>query len=419
MVIGGLILGFSGMSLKIKYKGIEIIIYMLILGMLVSQMIMYKPGSIVSPYAYSRGLLRQIEFAGQTLSSWSSMFLFLYCIYFLCVRGFAKMSKNDVIILVILIFFVLLGFISCDNISISIAQGTKVILPFAVFFVIKGEYMHWDKNVLKKFLSITNYVLLLQVVVCKLLIGKFSASQYYMEYREEYFGFYNHPHNFTGLLGILSIWNIYRIYRKEKAYSSFIMLICNIGLMYISGSRSYVVTLIISITFLCFFSFFYEDLKEIRKLSTLYFSVVILFGGVLISKLGENRVVRDISSGRIERWIVDLIYYRDSMSFVEKIFGGGFDYIYILNLKKFGVYINSLNIIIDYLINNGILGLLFIMGAYIYIFLFFIKSGHKFFSCTVSLFLLSSSMITNMVLYPVIMVYCVLVLFAIGIDTNR
>lgn len=414
IVIEGTMLEFSCNSLKIKYTKTRIVIYLLIFGMLISQMLMYKPGSIVSPYAYSKGLLQQIEFGGQTLSSWFSIILFLYCIAVFFMKGYSRVSKNDVFILGILTLFCVMGVCGSDNIINAVAQGIKIILPFVVFFVLKNNYL--NKEILNKFLVLSNYVLVIQVLMCKILTGKFAASKYYMEYQEEFFGFYNHPHNFTGLLGILSIWNIYRIYRKENRYISFIILICNIVLMYISGSRSYVVTLIVSITLLAFFSYFVVDLKKIRNLSTLYFVIVILFGGILISRFGANRVVQDISSGRIERWIKDLIYYKEKMPLVEKLIGGGFDFIYVVNQKIFGVYINSLNIFVDYLVNNGIIGLILIIGAYTYLFRFFIKNGNRIFSYIVLLFMLSSSMITNMVLYQVVMVYAVLILFSIGMD---
>ena len=407
-------LPISGNILHIRFSKNSNVLVALITGLFFSQMVMYRPGSNISPYAYSHGLLEQILVLGKTVSNWMSLALVGYCVFRIIIGSQKfKLGKNFIIMYSCVLLTILTGVVQSNSLVSGLSEGVKYLLPFLIFGAIMSLNCLKIGPFITKLLTYTNVIMIIQVLLCKVFTGKFAASTYYWEFQEEYFGFYNHPHNFTGLLGILTIWCIFNINRKNHSFFYILLAMINIGLMYISGSRSYVYSLIISIGYILLVSLFDSKLKRMRKYAITLFTLMFFFGGAFISNLGSNRVTGDVLSGRGLRWLTDIQYYLTSTTLAQKFLGGGFGFVNEVNLKLSGVYINSLNIFIDVLLNNGLIGLFLLIIAYGILFSYFVKEGSKQFSITIVLFFVISSVVTNFITYQVVLIYMVLVLHAI------
>lgn len=405
--------------LKIKSsKHGTFLLAFLIPGLMVSQMLMYQPGSNISPWAYKNGLLNHILFAGRTLSNWFSIFTALYCFLFLGIGLYKKAFKiYDFLIFFSLFTVVCIGTLKSNSLSSGLAEGLKYLLPFIVYATIKTYKSSTWRLLIEKLLLFTNIILILQVLICKIFTGKYAASSYYLEMREEFFGFYNHPHNFTGLLGILSIWCFYNINRQHKPALNLILVFINIILMFISGSRSYLCSLMIALFYILIFSLIDKKVKRMRKFVFAAIFIGIFLGPYYLTYLNSQRLLTSFLSGREKRWLQDFHYYLENMSIIDKLIGGGFGFVNEVNMELVGTNINSLNIIIDILINNGIIGLLFTILVYFILFDYFIKTGDKRFSIMMMVFFIVSSIFTNLISYQVVTIYMVLVLFVMRKNT--
>ena len=398
---------------KIIFEKNNMVFIILLFNLMLSQMLMYTPGSNISPYAYVSGDLQHITFLGQTFSTWCSLLLLLFLLYTIFIKKYKKICKMDYIILGSLFIFLLCGCLLSTSVTEGMTMALKILLPILIFIFIKYEDKSLDLKSFFNLLTFINYFLIIQVLLCKLITGKFSAFHYYLEFNEEYFGYYNHPHNFTGLLGVFALWSLFLINKKCHTFSNIILFVTNILLMYISGAKSYVISLLCALALLGIKAFMDKKLLGLRKYVIFTIFILIIFGGALWANFGANRVVGDVTSGRIDRWLSDLIYFRDHMTIFQKTVGGGFDQVYLVNKQLQGVYINSLNLFIDFLMNNGILGTAFIISVYIWMFAGLAKnSKNKSFIYAAMIYFFTASFITNMVTYQVVMAY---IIFMIGI----
>lgn len=404
---------------RYSYSTVGIVFLLLFSGLFFSQMIMYKAGSNISPYAYTRGLLKPILLFGRTYSSWLSITITAYSLYKMLLSSRnRRLSKQDVIMYTAIFLVFLIGIFSYSSFSSALSEGTKYVLPFLTYGAVKVIDSERFKESTKKLLTFSNIILILQVALSKIITGKFAASTYYLEMQEEYFGFYNHPHGFTGLLGMLTIWCVFNINRRNKVCLYSVLAIINMILMYISGSRSYVYSLLIAVVYILMTSMVDQKLKRMRKYAFAGLIAALFFGKSFITNLGAHRVTNAVLSGRGLRWVNDLNYFFSEMSWREKLTGGGFGYISDVNQKLSGVYVNSLNIFIDILIDNGIVGVILTMVAYAMLFSFYTKRGNKSFSIMVLFFFVVSSFVTNFITYQVIPITMVLILYVMAAESK-
>lgn len=400
-------------NIRIYRKNAYVFMELLLAGLLFSQMIMYRAGSNISPYAYAHGMLEHITIAGRTYSSWLTVVFAAYCLWVIVKRlPVQRLPKGDVLMLLLILMVILFGMMGQGSVSTALTEGLKLALPFLTYRALRSVRPGPGKKTLARLMDYSNAVLLLQVIVCKAVTGKFAASQYYLEMRQEYFGFYNHPHNFTGLLGIFVIWCVFNINQKKTPVKYMVMAAMDLGLMYFSGSRSYVYSVILAVAYILLVSFFDKKLKRMRKYAAMAAAFAVMFGGFFLSHLGAGRVTGSFLSGREERWLGDIEYFVSRTSLMQKLLGGGFGFVNEVNRTLFNVYINSLNIVIDVLLNSGVIGALFILIAYGILFRFYIKSGNKPFTFMTLIYFFVSSMVTNLISYQVITVYMIVMLSA-------
>ena len=141
--------------------------------------------------------------------------------------------------------------------------------------------------------------------------------------------------------------------------------------MALSGVRSYLLGLAVSAILMYFLGFFNKRVNNLKSLALII--VVFVMAGIFIdiiidyilsSRLGTLFDVTKLSSGRYIRWLIDFNYFINSYDIAEKLFGRGFSSVYLLNAQLIGVEINSLNGVIDLLLDNGLIGTLLLIAAY-------------------------------------------------------
>lgn len=341
----------------------------LIFALFIGQLFIIIPGSDISAASY--GDFNQYKFFGMTISTIISIVLLIYCTYNIFISSKLKFEKKDVLILIAIIIFDFLGLINGESISEKIDMCAKINMPFIIYFYLKYSYNFSKKHMdtLDKAFLLINIILIVQVPICKLVTGKFSASTFYTYImNEEYYGYYSSPHAFSALLGLLSIWNLKNISNKYRIKINYVCLACNIILIFLSGVRTYVLAVIFAIVILFFNALNTKHLKKIRSLAIISIILVLLCSNYIFEKLSTSRLntsynTTELTSGRTYRWKTDLLYFSEQ-GLTNKIVGNGFKSIYSINSKLIGVYINSLNIFIDLLIDNGILGMLLLIFIY-------------------------------------------------------
>lgn len=347
----------------LRYPKKETIFYCLLSFLYFSQIIMYEPGSNVSPYAYSHGMLTHVRFFGLTFSAISCIMIVIFCSMGLLKKSI-KLCKRDVLIFLLIIVFILIGILRTfqnhqNNFVDGIETGIRYFLPFLIYIFIKVNKSSFKIEHLYRFLISLNSFLVLQVLLSFIMYGTFSVNTYYLQMSEEYFGFFNSPHGFTCLLGMLSIFNFYCILEKKHTLHNILLFICNFCLIYFSGVRTYLLCLGISIAVIIILitkSKRYSGNLRVIFIILLPFLIMLAIYFIINYSSSNSRINQDLSSGRFIRWITDLGYYINQKNIIALLFGSGFDSIYRINGNLIGVEINSLNFIIDLLIDNGIVG---------------------------------------------------------------
>ena len=390
----------------------------IIFNLYLSQLYMYYPGADVSPYAYVHTLLNQIKFAGLTLSAMFSVIIILFIILVIFITHRIR-SRQTLYMMACITAPCLIGIVISGNAVSEIDSLMKLLTPFLVcIFLISNDNETLLHNI-KKLIYAVNIMLLIQVVVCKVFYGQFAAYNYYYEMAEEFFGYYNHPHSFTGLLAVLSIYNVYAINKNEHRVINVVLLIVNVLLMWMSGVRTYVVALLVGLIVIGIYSLRAPNMRHLRKYVYAGAIVAVVVGQRIYASFGSQRVTADSSSGRFVRWAADFAYYRNSYSPFEWLFGRGTDAVNDINHSIFGVSINSLNMLIDLLLNYGVVGLVLIVVAYVLLFkTMYSRYSAGFFWGTVAFFV-ATSVINSIISYVTIMIMIMLILYVMGNTANE
>lgn len=407
------------MILEIYKKNILFI--PLIFALFIGQLFIIVPGSDISSASY--GNFNQYKFFGMTISTIISIVLLIYCIYNIFISSKFKFEKKDLLVLIAIIIFDFLGLINGNSISERIDMCAKINMPFIIYFYLKYSYNSSKKNVniLNTTFLLINIILIVQVPICKLLTGKFSASTFYTYImNEEYYGYYSSPHAFSALLGILSIWNLKNISNKYRIKTNYLCLVCNIILIFLSGVRTYLLSVIFAIAILFFSALNTKHLKKIKSLAIISIIVVLLCSNYIFEKLSTSRIsisynTTELTSGRTYRWKTDLLYFSEQ-GLTNKIVGNGFKSIYNINSKLIDVYINSLNVFIDLLIDNGILGMLLLIFIYYNIVKRKYKKSNIYFIYSILIYIGIGCFINNLLPYITVMTTTIILIRLLEIE---
>lgn len=399
---------------NIKNKNKNLLFLPLIFLLYIAQLFMIVPGSDISAASY--GKFKTYSFFGMSYSTIISMLLIMYCIIKLVVKKKISLKNNDLFFIYALVVFNILGLLMGNNsFSEKIDMLAKINMPIIIYLFLKYSYSLESLDIVNKLFLIINIIFIVQVPVCKLLTGRFAASTFYTYIMsEEYYGFYSSPHAFSAMLGVLSIWNLKNINNNFYKKTSVICLGCNVILMFLSGVRTYVLDLIISVGILFLFSLYTKKLSTIKKMGIIAIMIVLLFSGFIIDKLANSRFnssynTVEVTSGRGNRWETDIEYFFNENVF-NQLLGNGVKSIYAINSELISVYINSLNIFIDLLIDNGIIGLTCIMYIYYKIFFRKFENKNKYFAYILFVYFFIGSFINNLLPYITVMTASVILL---------
>lgn len=382
----------------------------------VSQLFMYYPGADVSPYAYTQNMISAIRIVGFSLSALASILLLVWTLENIIYHQRVITQRIFILFIVVLIpnFWALL---TSTSMTESIDYLVKLMTPFFILFYLYSCIDAKWFRMLSKTVTLINVFVCAQVLVCKALYGHFAAYNYYWEYAEEYFGYYNHPHSFSGLLAFLTIWNVYQINKKRDVRLNLALFLSNVVLMYLSGVRTYLLALAVGLAFIGLWALNSSRMKNIRRYVYCAIFAVCMFGVKLAQNIGLSRVVGgDLSSGRLRRWTEDLQYIFDNYSLPEVFFGSGVNAIFEINKEIFNNYINSLNIFIDILADYGLLGLMLLIAAYCMIFKLTLCKESAGFQWGVFVVFWTACIINNITSYVTIMIMMIIILLLMNYD---
>lgn len=403
------------MRINLKWRGLEGIFILLYF----SQLFIVVQGTDVSPYAYKYNLLHIIKFYGLTLSAWVCVFAFIYCITMIFLNRKIVLHKNQYIIAILIIVFSLsAAIVSLPNLLDEIDNIVKFVFPFIVYIFLVTNCKNIGLKTFDNFFLYINLFLLGQVLVCKIFTGRWGVNNYYYEIENEFFGYYNSPHPFSATLGILCIWCIYCIQRKQKILFYGVLLILNYCLIFLCSVRSYLLAAAISTTYIVIKSVGSKIhiSKVINNILVVLLGITIIYTLLFSNVMSVRQLGGDFSSGRIYRWAQDLRFYMREIDTFRKIVGSGANTICNINTKLIGTYINSLNAVIDILIDNGIIGLLLLGYAY---WLIFKENKENNFYYALWIYIAIGAGINNLLPYVSVMPLAMVMAFAFSQTINR
>jgi hypothetical protein len=377
-------------------------------GLYVSQIFILVPGSDASEWSY--GNYNTYSFAGLSYSTWISILLIYLCMLEILLTNPRMIPRRDAHVLLPVLVFFLFGMLVSANFGESVQDAIKLLFPFVLYYFFAWRTLRVDAVKIKYAVLAINLFLVGQVLVCKLLTGKFAANHYYWYVMdEEFFGYYNSPHPFAGVLGLISIWNLWQIGRREHPLFNTALFLCNIVLVFASGVKTYALSVLIAVGIVSVCSLFNSRLRNLRKYVLLTVFAAVLCGGFIAAWYSTSRLniefnPTSLTSGRDSRWEKDLDYFVEQRDAARYLFGNGIGGIYFVNDSLIGRHINSLNVFIDLLVDDGILGMALILYAYYSIFRRAFRGGAaKPVVVAMVCYIVISSFINNLLPYVTIM----------------
>lgn len=224
--------------------------------------------------------------------------------------------------------------------------------------------------------------LVLKIIALIVLASLFMPSCYQIVLGDKiYVAFTDGAHTACSALCLfLSLYSI-PLAKANKNIFNYIFLIPFVIAILQTGARSY---LLIALTI--FLVLYESDIKRYKLKYVIIFFAIIALAKFFMSSNAFNKFITTssneyvssnkleaVTSGRIIWWNIDIKDYMDNYNFIEKIFGRGYDYIYRLNLQKYGLEIWAHDDYIQLLLSVGLLGL----SGYIAILLKFFKDITK------------------------------------------
>lgn len=389
---------------KKSYKFFGLLLFELSLA----QLFMYEPGADVSPYMFSIGELSSINIGGLTLASITSIAIDWFVVCYILIQR-RKIEKSNVMMFFLVLIPNVIALLKNFSFGSELADFIKILSPFIIYIYIGKVLKAYNVKWFSKLLTSINLMLICQVFICKIVYGSFSAHNYYYEIAEETFGFYNHPHAFTGVLAFFVLWNVYKINKKENVKLNILLAIISVLFMWFSGVRTYILALAAGLAFIGWKAISSSEMKYIKKYVYLALVLIIVFGPFIISSFGATRDNSNLSSDRLMRWTYDLSYmFNSSLSTI--LAGGGMRYIEKISSTFVGWEINSLNLFIDNFANYGLIGVVLISTSYYLLFKkSFIKDANGF-QIGIFITFLVASCINSVTVYILIMIIIVMML---------
>lgn len=182
-----------------------------------------------------------------------------------------------------------------------------------------------------------------------------------------FMGFVRNTHVMASSSCLLMALILHDSYEKDFSYVNMLMLLLMLFIIFQTGARTY----IIPSSLMCYLYIkgkIKGKLKKTLLISIAIFAILLIFfkSGMyekfLWSSNAENQwVTNSLTSstgGRSVFWLIDLKAFINSNVF-NFIFGHGFDYVFLLNEKMYGIRIWAHNDIINLLLSTGLFGTLY------------------------------------------------------------
>lgn len=222
-------------------------------------------------------------------------------------------------------------------------------------------------------------------------IGFFMDSCYSTVWFGRYYLFFSYSQHTLACACCINLSVLLILYNTLK--NDFIKIILFLPFTYAilqSGARTYLISVIVFLFLLYKDSLSNKRLKNIfLPLTIILFVIVFISSGMMEKMLftssdiyTSNDSAISFSSGRFEFWLIDLDAYSKS-KFINKIFGNGFDYVYLINKNEYGFEIWAHNDFINVLLCNGIIG----VTIYVFILIYSITDV-RFYTSKLNMFLL-------------------------------
>lgn len=309
---------------------------------------------------------------------------------------FRAIKKKDLIILFFIFTIDIFAIVNSNNFSKSFEHLAGITSTLLIINKICDK--SFRKKMYESFLKNDKIIFnLMKIVSIIVLISLFNPKCYQVVLGDKVFVAFNDGAHAacSAVCLFLSLFSL-SIARGNKKIFNYIYIIPFLIAILQTGARSYLI-----ITVAILFILYETDIKKYK-----YRYILIFIAGIILLKFfissntfnkfivtGNNQYVSSnkweaLTSGRLIWWRIDLNDFFENFNFLQKFIGVGYDYVYKLNLNKYGLEIWAHNDFIQLLLSVGIWGF---TGYIIVLIRFFkvayitFKSKSKFLSllCTV------------------------------------
>lgn len=370
---------------------------------LFSQLVQYSPGVDVSPWAFSHTAVQPNSIFGLSIQTFAAVILGA-----ICLAGVARKQTSDVFharlfVLAALGFVTLSSAVMSDSLVSVIDTVGQVAIPVLSYMYLSSHEMTAKVDTGTTLMILISLFTILQVAASKLLFGSFAVHNYYYEIDPEYFGFFHHPFAFAGVLAVSAILLLFVMATRGIRGYYVILIVACIALIILTQVRTYILAAVVGLAVgLCIVIAQRKRVGTVVALSPLLFAAVTLFWHSVPSMLAADRANTDLSSGRFDRWTMNLATFFDQASLSELLFGGGATRVIDINEQAIGTRISSLNFFVDSLINFGLVGSVLLISVLVLVFVDASSKGS--FGLTVSLgsLMIITSLITSPFGFPIV-----------------
>ena len=380
--------------------------------LIASQVLIFSPGTDVSPYAFNTNTPLPRTYGGATVQVWAILLLLAVCgVRFVLASPLTASAAYRWTVAAVVTVSAS-GAVTSDSFPVFVEGVGKLALPLLLFLYFTSIAGPGIDRTLTKLIIVVNLFTVGQAVLARALTGQFSANRYYLELPQEYFGYFYHPFAFAGILGACSIVLINEIRQRRHRYLMTVLITTNVFFIFQSQVRTYIlataVAFIISLIGLTVG-------RRSARATFLIASVLSLVGVSIGSGLvAGSRNTLDASSGRLDRWALDVEYTWDTASVGQLLFGGGPGFISEVNSRLFGVQINSLNALVDVFVDFGLIGLILVVAAWATLLREHYSRARNPLVLAVVTLLGISALVTSPIEFPAVVVIMVVAAWAIS-----
>lgn len=278
-------------------------------------------------------------------------------------------KQKDIVFIMMILLIDLISFIMSSGAGLNIKDAVYWTCTLLSIWMISDRKI--SKKIHKAFSDQEQAILIVTILNnIVILFGMFRDDCYSGVWGERYFLGYAYSNHVLASGVCLNLCLTLFATRKIKGIlPKIVLMVPGTFALLQSGAR----TFLISVILIWFFFFIYHidrlNTKMMMIPAFLSAGVYVFFHSNIIDKFvnpnahtsGGLSGIDRLTNGRTTFWLIDLFAYKE-FGFVKKIFGGGFDLPYHINLGKYGMYIWSHNDFIETLLSAGFLGV-FVYGC--------------------------------------------------------